>query len=211
MSTTLKPIFLIGYMGSGKTTVGKDLCNFTGFHFVDMDSEIEKVEESSIRNLFIKYGEHEFRNKESELLDKLCHITSAADVMTGEANKNTKFLNIQSKYESFANICDKGVIVSCGGGIILDDLNRTILKSQTTIYLEGNPKTLFERVNGDTNRPFAFMDIADEKERFDKFVTLFHKRKPLYEETSMYTVNIDDRTPEEITTEILKLTNINPV
>ena len=211
MNTALKPIFLIGYMGSGKTTVGKDLCNFTGFYFVDMDKEIEQAESSSIRNLFIKYGEHEFRNKESELLDKLCHITSAADVMTGESNSNTKFLNTKSKYESFANISDKGVIVSCGGGIVLDDLNRTILKNQTTIYLEGNLKTLFERVNGDTNRPFAFMDIADEKERFDKFVTLFHKRKPLYEETSMYTVNIDDKTPEEITTEILKLTKINPV
>ena len=205
MTINVNRIFLIGYMGSGKTTIAKVLSRVLGFNFVDMDREIEKAEESSIRTIFIKYGEHEFRNKEAELLDKLCHITSAADVITGEINSNTKILDKESKYERFADMDNRGVVVSCGGGIILDDLNRTILKNQCTIFLKGDPKTLFERVNGDTNRPFAFMDVTDEKERFSKFFELYKKRKSLYEETSIHTVNIDGKTPEEIASEILQL------
>lgn len=198
-------IFLIGYMGSGKTTVGKELSGLTGFYLVDMDKEIEKAEQSSIRNMFIKYGEHEFRNKESELLDKLCNVSSMADVMSGEEYINTKVLTKVSKYAQFANIKDNGVIVSCGGGIILDDINRTILKNQCTIFLEGNPIKQFERVNGDTNRPFAFMDVADEKERLLKFLELYNKRKDLYKESSSYTVVIDGKAPKEIALEILTI------
>ena len=205
MTINVNRIFLIGYMGSGKTTIANVLSRVLGFNFVDMDSEIEKAEEATIRTIFIKYGEHEFRNKEAELLDKLCHITSASDVITGETNSNTKILDKESKYERFADMDNRGVVVSCGGGIILDDLNRTILKNQCTIFLNGNPKTLFERVDGDTNRPFAFMDVADEKKRFTKFFELYKKRKPLYEETSIHTVNIDGKTPEEIASEILQL------
>lgn len=201
-------IFLIGYMGSGKTTVAKILSEITGYQLVDMDKEIEKVEGSPIRTIFIKYGEHEFRNKESELLDKLCHVSSAIDIMAGEKNTGTKILEKESKYAHFSSMGDTGIVISCGGGIILDDLNRTILKDQCTIFLEGDPKLLFERVNGDCNRPFAFMDVKDEKERLAKFLDLYEKRKDLYQEVSTYTVPIDGKTPEEISKEILCQLNL---
>lgn len=203
MTLNINRIFLIGFMGSGKTTIGKELSSLTGYSFVDMDQEIEKAEQSSIRNMFIKYGEHEFRNKESELLDKLCQVKSVADIMLGEENTNNKVLEKESKYAHFANLSDNGVIVSCGGGIILDDINRAILKKQCTIFLEGNPIKLFERVNGDTNRPFAFMDVSDEQERQEKFLELYHKREHLYKETASHTVNIDGKTAMEIALEII--------
>jgi len=208
MNLIIDCIFLIGYMGCGKTTVGKELSDLTGFYLVDMDKEIEKAEQSSIRNIFIKYGEHEFRNKEAELLDKLCNVSSIADIIVSEENINTKVLIKESKYQRFANIKDNGLIVSCGGGIILDDINRMILKKQCTIFLEGNPIKLFERVNGDANRPFAFMDVEDEKERLQRFLELYNKRKDLYKATSSHIINIDDKTPKEIAIEILyKLNN----
>jgi len=195
-------IFLIGYMGSGKTSVSKALSEITGFRCIDMDQEIEEVEDMPIRKIFIKYGEHEFRNKEAELLDLLCNVTSVADVMAGESLGIQNIPAKQSKYGDFANI-NEPLIVSCGGGIILDDLNRMILKKQCAIFLEADPELLFERVNGDTNRPYAYMDIPDENERRMRFLELYKKRTPLYEETAFITIKTDGKSPEEIAKEIL--------
>ncbi len=195
-------IFLIGYMGSGKTTVAAILSHRTGTARIDMDQEIEKAEGMPIRKIFIKYGEHEFRNKESELLDKLCHVTGAIDLLAGEVTGERKVLDKASKYEAFADLRED-LIVSCGGGIILDDLNRQILNRQYTIFLEASPETLFERVNGDASRPFAFMDVADEAERRQKFLDLYKKREPLYREAAFVTICTDGKSPEEIAEEIL--------
>lgn len=200
----LNRIFLIGYMGSGKTTVSKILSRRTGAASIDMDQEIEKAEGMPIRKMFIKYGEHEFRNKEAELLDKLCHVASAADIMAGENTGTRKVLDKVSKYEAFADRKD-ALIVSCGGGVILDDLNRKILNRQYTIFLEADPETLFQRVNGDRNRPFAFMDTADEEERRRKFLDLYKKREPLYQEAASVTIKTEGKSPEEVAAEILRL------
>ncbi len=195
-------IFLIGYMGSGKTSVSKILSKLTGFRYIDMDYEIEKAESMSVRNIFMKYGEHELRNKEAELLDVICNVTSAADIMAGEkitAQKNTTKAN---KYNAFVNIKEP-LIVSCGGGIILDELNRIILKNQCTVFLEADPELLFQRVNGDTNRPYAYMDISDENERKLRFLELYKKRAPLYKETASIIIQTNGKSPETISKEIL--------
>lgn len=197
-------IFLIGYMGSGKTTVSGILGGKTGARCIDMDKEIEKAEGMPIRKIFMLYGEHEFRNKESELLDKLCRVKSAADFLAGEDTGTQKVLDRAGKYETFSRM-DEDLIVSCGGGVILDDLNRQILHRQYTIFLEASPETLFERVNGDTSRPFAFMDIDDENERRQKFLELYKKREPLYKEAASVTIHTDGKSPEEIAEEILEL------
>jgi len=64
-------IFLIGFMGSGKSTVGEILSEISGFQYIDMDKEIEIEDGAPIRDIFIKRGEHHFRNLESKLLDSL--------------------------------------------------------------------------------------------------------------------------------------------
>jgi shikimate kinase len=191
-------------MGSGKTTVSKILSRLTGAQWIDMDQEIEKAEGMPVRKIFIKYGEHEFRNKESELLDKLCHVTGALDLLAGDATGERKVLDRISKYEAFAHRSER-LIVSCGGGIILDDLNRKILQSQYTIFLESDPEELFHRVNGDRNRPFAFMDIKDENERRQRFLDLYKKREPLYQEAAGITIKTEGKTPEQVAGEIREL------
>lgn len=199
-------IFLIGYMGSGKTSVSKTLSEITGFRCIDMDQEIEKIEGMPIRNIFIKYGEHEFRNKEAELLDLLCNVTSVADVMAGETLDTQKSPSKMSKYTAFSNIKEP-LMVSCGGGIILDELNRVILRNQCVIFLKADPELLFQRVNGDTNRPYAYMDILDENERRMRFLELYKKRAPLYVETASVIILTDGKTPETIAREILEQLN----
>ena len=61
-------IYLIGFMGSGKSTAGKKLASILGWSFVDLDKCIEEYSKMSIPEIFAKYGEDDFRKIESELL-----------------------------------------------------------------------------------------------------------------------------------------------
>lgn len=64
----MKPIFLIGFMGSGKTTLCKALTARTGLRTVDLDDFIEQEAAMSIKEFFARNGEAEFRRFESESL-----------------------------------------------------------------------------------------------------------------------------------------------
>lgn len=61
-------IYLIGFMGSGKSTIGKELANKLSYDFVDLDKIIEDNEELSVRDIFHKRGENEFRRLEYKYL-----------------------------------------------------------------------------------------------------------------------------------------------
>lgn len=63
-------ICLIGFMGSGKTTVGEVLAKKIGWHWTDLDTEIEKGENMSIANIFTEKGEAYFRSLETQYLKK---------------------------------------------------------------------------------------------------------------------------------------------
>jgi shikimate kinase len=63
-------IFLIGFMGSGKSTIGKKLANRLGYTFLDMDREIESEQQKSIAQIFKEQGENYFRALESDWLKK---------------------------------------------------------------------------------------------------------------------------------------------
>lgn len=68
-------IYLVGMMGSGKTTVGKILSEVLGYSFIDSDKLVEQeVDGTSISDIFKLYGEGYFREKESEVLRKLCFM-----------------------------------------------------------------------------------------------------------------------------------------
>ncbi len=61
-------IFLVGFMGSGKTTLGKRLAKFLGYAFVDLDKVIETRAGESIPRYFQEHGEDAFRKLERECL-----------------------------------------------------------------------------------------------------------------------------------------------
>ncbi|MFD0963910.1 shikimate kinase [Pseudofulvibacter geojedonensis] len=64
-------IVLLGYMGCGKSTIGKELAKTLSFSFVDLDNYIEKKEAMSVTNIFKSKGEIYFRKKEHEYLKEL--------------------------------------------------------------------------------------------------------------------------------------------
>ena len=64
-------IILIGYMGSGKSTVGNQLSKILNYNFKDLDTEIEQKEEKTISNIFSEKGEIYFRKKEGDILKEV--------------------------------------------------------------------------------------------------------------------------------------------
>jgi shikimate kinase len=64
-------IILIGFMGSGKTSTGKELSHILGFQFLDMDQLIEEKSDKKIKTIFEENGEVFFRNLEKEVIGQL--------------------------------------------------------------------------------------------------------------------------------------------
>lgn len=61
-------IYLVGFMGAGKTTVGRELSSRIGAPFFDLDELIESAEKMSIKDLFAEQGEPYFRKRERDML-----------------------------------------------------------------------------------------------------------------------------------------------
>ncbi len=70
-------IYLVGYMGSGKTTVGKRLAKIMHFDFYDLDKMIEECSHYSIPDIFTKFDESAFRLIEKETLRKTSSLGNA--------------------------------------------------------------------------------------------------------------------------------------
>jgi shikimate kinase len=64
-------VYIIGFMGSGKSTAGKKLASLLGWSFIDLDKKIEESAGMTISEIFAQHGETYFRNIESELLKSL--------------------------------------------------------------------------------------------------------------------------------------------
>ena len=159
-------IFLIGMMGSGKSSVGYSLSKHLSNTFYDLDKEIEKRFNLSIKDIFVEYGEDLFRKEENKLLEEL---------------------NISSE-----------LIVSTGGGIVLSEDNRTILKENRTYFLEANIEDMYERaIKRENDRPLLKgMDIT-------QFKDLYMERRDLYTESATTTINVDKKTIEDLVAEIV--------
>jgi len=71
VTLTHKPIVLLGFMGSGKSTLGKQIATSLGFTFIDLDRFIETEENRTIPDIFEKDGEAAFRRLESSALKKV--------------------------------------------------------------------------------------------------------------------------------------------
>ena len=115
---------LIGYMGSGKTTVGGVLASMAGMDFVDMDPLLEERSGMSISRLFELETEKGFRDRESALI---------------------RFLAGEKR---------RGVVYATGGGSPLREENRKLLRSLgTVIWLEVSAESVLERLKDATDRP----------------------------------------------------------
>jgi shikimate kinase len=164
-------IVLLGYMASGKSTIGREISKKLDMKFIDLDDYISKREKSSISEIFKVKGEIYFRRIESFYLSEI--------------------LNSKDRF-----------ILSLGGGTPCYSNNmELILNSEaSSIYIKAGIKTLVSRLTAEKNKRPLVAELEDDK--LVEFVAkhLFERRF-FYEQASM-TVNTEDKSTEEITTEI---------
>lgn len=91
MAQTKRNIILCGFMGCGKSTVGKKLSKLTGLDFVDMDDYIEQNAGMKISRIFEKYGESHFRDLEHRAAVELsrrggCVVATGGGALTFQRN-----------------------------------------------------------------------------------------------------------------------------
>jgi shikimate kinase len=78
-------IYLIGFMGCGKSTLGKKLARHTGLQFIDMDHFIEKRNCKTVPRIFAEDGEEEFRIRERRALEELSQFSDVVIATGGGA------------------------------------------------------------------------------------------------------------------------------
>jgi shikimate kinase len=89
-------IYLVGFMGSGKSSLGRRLAKKLDYHFVDLDTEVEQLSGMTIPDIFLRYGESHFRKLEEKALLSTSHLHKAV-IATGGGTpcffENMKFIN----------------------------------------------------------------------------------------------------------------------
>lgn len=136
-------IALIGFMGTGKTTIGKALTDYLGFSykFIETDQIIIEMADKAISNIFSEEGEQKFREYELKACKKASKL------------KNT--------------------VISCGGGVVLNKINIKHLKKNCRIVLlKASIEEIYRRtmVNGKESRPV--IDKEDPKKEIEKILKL---------------------------------------
>ena len=148
MASTAQNIYLVGPMGSGKTTIGQRLARRLGLEFLDCDHELEAHTGASVSLIFDVEGEEGFRARESRLLAELT--------------------------------ARQGVLIATGGGAVLREENRRMLRETgLVVYLKTSVTQQLRRLSRDRSRPL--LQTEDRRARLE---ALAEHRNPLYEEVA---------------------------
>jgi len=159
-------VYIVGFMGTGKSTVGRIVSNRLKRQFVETDDVIEKKEAMKITDIFSKRGEKYFRNIEKKVL---------RDISTRD-----------------------NLIVSCGGGLMIDEANVSLMKETGVIVcLLADYKTIYYRVKKDKTRP-----LLNVPHPIKKIKELLKVRAPFYEKADIF-IDTTNISPGNVATRII--------
>lgn len=163
-------IVLVGFMGSGKSTVGRELHHRLGYPWVDMDHEIERRVGKSVAAIFAQEGEDFFRKKETELLQELAEHREAHH------------------------------IISTGGGVVMREENRALLKRiGFVVWLDAPFEIIHERTARNRDRPLLRTENPAALIR-----TMLETREPCYHAASHMKIETAGLDSTEIATGIIE-------
>jgi shikimate kinase len=170
-------MILIGYRGTGKTTVAGVLGGVLSVPVVDSDREIELECGCSVSEIFACGGEGYFRDIEERVIGRILD-----DIELG-----------------------KRLILSGGGGAILRETTRARFKNTgNVIWLKADPETILKRIQKDSNSKTTRPSLTSLSP-LEEIRAVLEKRRPLYEQTATITINTDNKTPEQIAEQCLLL------
>lgn len=138
----MKNIYLLGFMGSGKTSVGKKIAEKKNMTFFDLDEKIEEEERAIIAEIFSDKGEEYFRKAEKNALKKLAGMDSCVVATGGGAVMDP---------ENFQAMKDTGITVSliASPEIVYERVKDSTLRPLLNVEnpLDEIKKLLFERAH----------------------------------------------------------------
>ncbi|WP_298777613.1 shikimate kinase [uncultured Polaribacter sp.] len=172
-------IVLLGYMASGKSSIGKLLAKKLNYQFIDLDDYIIEKEKMTISEIFKVKGEIYFRNIENKYLKEV--------ILKGEKY----ILALGGGTPCYANN--------------MEVINSS--KDSVSIYLQGSTSTMIKRLIKKKSKRPLIASLGDDK--IPEFVAkhLF-ERRPFYEQAK-HTIKIDDVKKKEIAKKISKLFKLN--
>ncbi|MFN5439776.1 MAG: shikimate kinase [Bacteroidota bacterium] len=159
-------IFLLGFMGSGKSHCGKKIAASFGCSFLDLDHEIETASNHSISEIFSQQGEVQFRALERDVLRKIVTMYDATE-------KEVR------------------AVISCGGGTPCFHGNMELMNENgLTVWLNPPVQTLVRRLkNGKHHRPL----IADMNlETLEEFVVQKMSERSIFYKQAVLIDTSDD-------------------
>jgi shikimate kinase len=121
-------IYIVGFMGAGKSTVGRRLAHHLGWSFFDTDDEIESAEKTAITQIFAERGEAEFRRIEGDML-----------------RQHVRWIER-----------GRPAVLALGGGAFTIPANRELLANHgISLWLDCPFDIVKRRTEGATHRPLA--------------------------------------------------------
>ncbi|MBC2845923.1 shikimate kinase [Winogradskyella flava] len=167
-------VVLMGYMGSGKSTIGKKLATLLNYDFLDLDDFISENENSSILSIFKEKGEIYFRKKETESLKEI--IDSKENVVLGLGGGTPCYGNNLSLLKNGKNVI--------------------------TFYLKLSIKNLAERLRTERDERPLISHLTSEEELLEFIGKHLFERAPYYSQAD-YNINADDKSKKDILENIL--------
>ena len=149
----MKSVYLFGFMGCGKSTVGKILSIKCGCEFVDMDDYIVEREKMTIPQIFEKKGEKYFRDTETavigELAEKNCIIACGGGAMLKKENSDIASTNgiiiyidipFETCYERISGDTNRPLVMNNSKEQLKDiyDGRVPVYKENSTVIIDGN-------------------------------------------------------------------------
>jgi len=142
----MENISLIGFMGTGKSSVGKLLASRLGFSFTDLDAEIETKCNMTIPEIFDRYGEEYFREREKEILKDVVSRKNTVIATGGGAVKDAENLSLLKK----------------SGFVIALTANAEVIYERT---MREGERPLLDNAT-ETERKQRIVDMLEERKKF---------------------------------------------
>ena len=184
-------ISLIGFMGCGKSSVGRRLSELLCCRFMDLDEEIVNTAGRSIPEIFATEGEAGFRQKELQALQKIVNEFPSHP----EFQCHPEFLCHPERSEGSPHL-----ILALGGGTVLTpQCAESVHKNTVCIYIRASVDTLLEHLADEVGKRPLLATTTNPRSRI---VELLSQRSSTYEKTANIIIDIDGKSIEQICSEI---------
>ena len=168
-------LILTGFMGSGKSTIGRELARRLARLFVDTDDHIETTRKMAISDIFATQGEAWFRTFEEQVVHDLIYSSKNAVISLG------------------------------GGTLLSQKTTNLVLSSGILIYIKSDPDEIWKRIKHSSRRPLLRQqgDLWQKEEYMVRMAKLMKQRESGYAQAHIH-IDRDGKEVDEIVTEILE-------